>query len=269
MTKKPSLYVVERKEVVILVVLFVLVTILSFTMGVKYGETSGKKQALDEKAAIEEVAEAKTEAAGHLGSAPTETSAHSAAEPAPAASDAHGDGAHAAPEAKPAGHGEEGAAKPALATPSPAVSPPAQASVPNKGADSAAESADAYLLNALKEAGIESARRGAAVDESASAEKGLPEEVKAKPSASAAPSDDSWVIQVASYNTEQEAKRHAERLRARSLEPLIFSGMDSQNGKWYRVALGKYADREKAGQIARNYKSKGWIGSGSFVRRAP
>jgi hypothetical protein len=51
MSDKPSLYVVEKKEVVILVILFVLVTVLAFTMGVRYGESVGKKAAKEQAAA--------------------------------------------------------------------------------------------------------------------------------------------------------------------------------------------------------------------------
>jgi hypothetical protein len=54
MTEKPSLYVVEKKEVIILVVLFVLVTVLSFTLGVRYGESVGKKIAHEQEQAARE-----------------------------------------------------------------------------------------------------------------------------------------------------------------------------------------------------------------------
>ena len=55
MSDKPSLYVVEKKEVVVLVVLFVLVTVLSFTLGVRYGESVGRKMAHEQELASKEV----------------------------------------------------------------------------------------------------------------------------------------------------------------------------------------------------------------------
>jgi len=70
MSDKPSLYVVEKKEVVVLVVLFVLVTVLAFTMGVKYGESLGQQgKAIKEEYAAEIGAQAP--AGGKLGGAST------------------------------------------------------------------------------------------------------------------------------------------------------------------------------------------------------
>lgn len=308
MTKKPSLYVVERKEVVILVVLFVLVTVLAFTMGVKYGENLGQKQAREKQAAETAFADTPGTAGGHLGSdASTAKPAAHGSVPETASGGhgeaGHGDDGHGAKPADQdtgdkthaeaghgAGHGDtHDAHVPPAATPS---APLAGAAPKTPGAKSAdLQDTDEYLLNALKEAGIEksqaNAQAGAPVrkqeaenldEESARPHAGgdageedeaakLPTQVKGK--AGKPPVDDYWVIQVASYPTEQEAKRHAERLRAQSLEPIVFSGMDSKSGKWYRVALGKYADKERAGEVARTYKQKGWIGSSSFVRKAP
>ena len=305
MTKKPSLYVVERKEVVILVVLFVLITVLAFTMGVKYGENVGRKHAQDKQSAEAGLTESPSSAGGHLGAGDAPADPHaSAAKPAtspetsgktdprarPADPHAGATGAATPDPHAESGHGTPAdAAAPALATPSPAPKAPADAPAKTEKGDLA--DTDEYLLNALREAGIEksqaNAKAGAPVrrsdgeddenidEESArpsgdegEADAPLPEKVKGGKSAHA-PTGDYWVIQVASYPSEQEARRHAEKLRTQSLEPLVFSGMDSKNGKWYRVALGKYADKERAGEVARTYKTKGWIGSGSFVRKAP
>jgi cell division protein FtsN len=120
MSEKPSLYVVEKKEVIILVVLFVLVTVLSFTMGVRYGESVGKKSAREQSEAEQAAGTGESELIGGKLSEP-ETSK---------------------PEV--AGHG---------ANPEEAAAPKKNAAPPAK--ESVDKNSDEFLLNALKDTAVE------------------------------------------------------------------------------------------------------------------
>ena len=154
MSDKPSLYVVEKKEVVILVVLFVLVTVLSFTMGVRYGESIGAKsekmKASIEKERNEESHEVIGGVLGHDGAAKAVSEVK---KDGIAAVPANGS-AHESPAAHAeAGHGEEQHGKDNGANEK-AASP-----VDGKGAISreiVEKESDEALLTALKDAGVES-----------------------------------------------------------------------------------------------------------------
>ena len=285
MSKKPSLYVVERKEVVILVILFVLVTILSFTVGVKYGEEAGRSSAVEEQ-----MAGTKFDVHGGAGGTLTaKTEAHTAPHgksehkaegthsPATAHSDdaAGGKGGHApkvahSPTAN--SHGETAAHH----TPAPAPSAPHgvigkptsfdlgnQAAAPKKAPPSPRVDTDEYLLNALKEAGI---------NNDDGEEETPPEELKHSsrklPPVSKTPGSNSshYVIQVGSFPTETDAKKHVAKLRARRLNPRILPSVEGKGGRWFRVAIGKFKRRSQAIRKAKNYRNDGMIDN-FFVRK--
>lgn len=293
MTKKPSLYVVERRELVILVILFVLVTILAFTMGVKYGQNLGRKESQDAQHQAAQALDASSAAGGKLGEAGSSASEHTAK------ADEHGEapktdaehGVAAGHDAKPAEKGEHGkvaeksekkdehAAKAdaeeehGAAPATTAVATPARTVVVDKNTS---KETDEYLLNALKEAGIERRRpeagtagktesaekKGAAEEDE---EAGLPENVKAAPKG-AVVSSSYFTIQVGSHVTEAEAKRHVKELQSEHLSPVILPNVDSDGAKRYRVALGKYPDKNRAESAAKGFKAKGQIDS-YFVRK--
>jgi cell division protein FtsN len=274
MSDKPSLYVVEKKEVVILVVLFVLVTVLSFTLGVRYGESVGKKTAHEQEVAAKEHGEAVGDAGGGtLGKAvpPESHEEHGEAkhDEHGGAPEAHGD--HAAPaehdpkhdtkkETKSEEHGE--------AKSPDSHSPESAAKAPSHGGESAPREAidknsDEYLLNALKEAGVEPP--GGKAPKSAK----LPDEVK-EPASPSRPRvvAGSYVIQVGSHPTRSEAESQVRQLRARRVSAEILPPFKDRQGEWHRVVIGSYKNKRDADKEAAGLKGKGSIVS-FFVWRLP
>lgn len=262
MSDKPSLYVVEKKEVVILVVLFVLVTVLSFTLGVRYGEAVGKKSAREQEHAAEEHGGGAGEGGGGtLGKVSEKQEGH-AEETKPAdkaAADTHAEphaDPHAAPaEAKADAHGEakanhspEAAAK----TPSPSISDSAHEAVD--------KNSDEYLLNALKDAGVEPPGGKAPKDAK------LPAEVKAGPKARNL--SGTYVIQVGSHPTKAEADSQVRQLKARKVNAEILQPFKDKQGEWHRVVVGSFKNKREADREASSLKAKGSIGS-FFVWRLP
>ena len=266
MSDKPSLYVVEKKEVIILVVLFILVTILAFTMGVRYGESLGKKTAVLEMA--EEKAHSPGEAdkiGGTLvGEAPKEgapSGEHGVAEPVKPGEqekkEIHGEEVHTGPHgeaAKAAGHGEEhspeSAAKPEEKTE--AKKPP----LATHGAmDAVEKESDEYLLNALKDAGVESP--GGAAPKNAT----LPETVKKIKAGS-------WLIQVGSHPTLKEAEGQLKLLQSKKVNAQILPPYKDAHGEWNRVVIGEFKNKHDADREAAHLKSKGAFIS-YFVWRLP
>jgi cell division septation protein DedD len=217
MSEKPSLYVVEKKEVIILVILFVLVTVLSFTMGVKYGESVGKK-------AVKEQVAAEEEAGGHG----AEAIGGKLGESAPA---------HGSPEV--AGHDEHGTAAPEK---------PASREVVEKNSDE-------YLLNALKESGIEPPGGKAPGDAK------LPDEVKRVKSGY-------YVIQVGSHPTRSEAESQVRQLATKKVSAGILAPFKDRQGEWHRVVVGSFKTKREAEREAAQLKSRKAILS-FFVWRLP
>jgi cell division protein FtsN len=226
MSEKPSLYVVEKKEVIILVILFVLVTVLSFTMGVKYGESVGKKAAKEQVAAEEEAGGHGAEAiGGKLGD-------------------------HGSPAAPAASHGSpEAAAHEEHAAPAPAVSEkPASR-------DAVEKNSDEYLLNALKESGIEPPGGKAPGDAK------LPAEVKRVKSGS-------YVIQVGSHPTRSEAEAQVRQLAGKKVSAEILAPFKDRQGEWHRVVVGSFKTKRDAEKEAAQLKNRRAILS-FFVWRLP
>ncbi|MGZ3651829.1 MAG: SPOR domain-containing protein [Bdellovibrionota bacterium] len=271
MSDKPSLYVVEKKEVIILVVLFVLVTVLSFTLGVRYGESVGKKLAHEQDQAAREIGGSESEAGGGtLGKAERKDEAGSLEKPEekPAATT----GEHAVEgtaATKPAEHGAE-PAKPAEK----AEEAPKGSHSPEEAAKSAGhatggsheavdKNSDEYLLNALKDAGVESPGGKAPKDAQ------LPGEVKEAPvhAASKARSG-SYVIQVGSHPTIGEAEGQVRSLKARHVSAEILPPFKDKQGEWHRVVLSGFKNKREAEKEAAALKGKGSIMS-FFIWRLP
>lgn len=236
MSEKPSLYVVEKKEVVILVVLFVLVTVLSFTVGVRYGESVGKKAALEKHEAQEEVGGKEAEAiGGKLGE-----TGHG--ESAPAHGETH------APDA----HGEHAAEKPSET----AKELPKEVKPEVAAGKESDKNSDEYLLNALKETGVEPP--GGKAPENSS----LPQEVKK------APKPGTYVIQVGSHPTRSEAESQIRKLQTKNVKAEILAPFKDRQGEWHRVVLSGYKSKREAEREASQLKSKGAFSS-FFVWRLP
>lgn len=252
MPDKPSLYVVEKKEVVILVVLFVLVTVISFTLGVRYGESVGKKTALEQAQAARELGEAGIEGgSGTLGKAAPKVEEHADAkgghDEKPTEIKAGDD--HAPAEK----HGDSHA---------PTTSPEAAAkTATGSGGEALDKNSDEYLLNALKEAGVEppggKAPRGAK----------LPEDVKPSSARPKIPGG-SYVIQVGSHPTRAEAETQVRALRARKVSAEILPPFKDKQGEWHRVVVGSYRNKRDADKDAAGLKGRGSIVS-YFVWRLP
>lgn len=259
MSDKPSLYVVEKREVVILVVLFVLVTVLSFTVGVKYGESIGRKTGHTEAVAEKEHQNAEADKqGGTLGGKPEGEAVEANAHDAPEKASEHG---AASPEA----HAEEPVAKAteehsdshvdktAHADKTADKSKTANAAAPklsNETVRAVDKNSDEFLLKALRESGVEPP---------VEKEKKLPSEVKkVKPG--------SFVIQVGSYPSKRDADQMSSSLKKKGLDPVILPPFKDQQGEWYRVVVGSYQTRILAEKEAKQMQGKDLIHS-FFVKR--
>lgn len=251
MSDKPSLYVVEKKEVVILVILFVLVTVLAFTMGVKYGESVGRKATAEETSASKEHLAGQGE---HMGGSLSE--AEHAEHDEHAAAPEHGEkaeahGGHEAAEA----HGEEAKSPEEHAKSSEKEHEKAEPAPKEGKKKSAADhNSDEFLLNALKESGVQ-----APEDKAGAAASKLPDSVKA-------PKAGSFVIQIGSFPTKKDAEQQMRLYRGHKLDASILAPIKDKQGEWYRVSIGSYSNRTDAEKDAKLYKAKGLIKS-YFVRR--
>lgn len=281
MSKKPSLFVVERKEVFILGILFLLSIVLTFTVGVKYGEIVGRKAAIEEITAEEGLREAKSNRGGSLGEQTdkakmAESDAHSENKPAAGHSsdqgdkhtddhsakdasheDAHAEGTHAESDAHEGEAHSDGAAQTASDQAHSGAASPSKGGTQVEVRGSVKDS-DAELLEALQKAGIEKR-----TDDSAAPSLAEAEEMAEKAPDFTGPH---FVIQVGSYPTKRDAERHIQRLQAQKLDPRILPSAETKSGRWFRVALGQYESRNVALQNARSYKKKGLI-EDYFVRK--
>ncbi|RZA06791.1 MAG: SPOR domain-containing protein [Proteobacteria bacterium] len=250
MSEKPALYVVEKKEVVILVILFVLVTVLAFTMGVRYGESVGKKSALLQASAAGEHGEAGDATGGTLGDTDDEaTSSHGE----------HGkDTKEASGHGKDTGHGKEASHGKEAAGHGDAEAPKAAPkAVENAapGREAADKNSDEFLLNALKEAGVEPPGGKAPNDAE------LPSDVKKAKSGT-------YVIQVGSHPTKNEAMSQIRSLSAKKVEASVLAPFKDRQGEWHRVVIGSFKTKRDAEREANQLKAKNAILS-YFVWRLP
>lgn len=79
----------------------------------------------------------------------------------------------------------------------------------------------------------------------------LTAEAASKPStASAESADGAFVVQVASFRTNEDAEKMAGRLNNYKLTIYVESADLSEKGVWYRVMVGPFASRESAEQVA-------------------
>ncbi len=279
MPDKPSLYVVEKKEVIILVVLFVLVTVLSFTLGVRYGESVGKKVAHEQEIAAKEHGDENSES-GTLGKVPAPKDLNGGLK-AEEHANKGGPGEAESPKAAKSEHDEHaehgaeasasGSAGGAHGEPVPAGevhSPELAAKSPNHPAsgsglhEAAQKDSDEYLLNALKNAGVEPP--GGKAPKDAKLPEGLKEVSHQSPKAHGG----SYVIQVGSHPTLTEAESQVRQLKAKKLQPEILPPFKDHQGEWHRVVVGSYKSKRDAEREANGLKGKGLIVS-FFVWRLP
>jgi cell division protein FtsN len=259
MADKPSLYVVEKKEVIILVVLFVLVTVLSFTLGVRYGESVGKKLAAEASKAEREIGGNEAEVGGGtLG----KTGEHKD-EAGSLEKSEKGEKQEAKPEGKkeekPEGKEEKPEGKPKDSH-SPEEAAKHAAPVSHGNVD---KNSDEYLLNALKDAGVEAPGGKAPKDAE------LPNEVKDAPMKAASKArSGSYVIQVGSHPTDNEAASQVRSLKGRHVQAEILPAFKDKQGEWHRVVLGGFKTKKDAEKEANALKSKGSISS-YFIWRLP
>ncbi|MCO5141510.1 MAG: SPOR domain-containing protein [Oligoflexia bacterium] len=246
--KKPSLYVVEKKEVVILVVLFVLVTVLSFTLGVRYGESIGKKIAKEE-----EVAE--TELGGHGDSSGGTLGKKETHDEKPAHNESHsGEKDHSSNESSHAPHGEHEShveSQPVIEEKAPVTNVKDTKSQVDKNSDE-------YLLDALKTTGLESP------ESKAKDEQELPSSVKSIKSSRSG----QYVVQVGSHPTKVDAQRQVNSLAKKGIQAELLPPFKDRQGQWHRVIVGTYSQKSEADRVARQLKQKGSITS-FFVWRHP
>jgi cell division protein FtsN len=299
MSSKPSLYVVERKEVVVLVILFVLVTVLAFTLGVKYGETLGRKAFLQDQNVQNKMQD---ELAGKGGSgllgesheaAKSEAPHGEATEPEkdehgkPAAAEAghggHGEGAgHGSPEdAAKTGepkatdeHGGGSHSKPTHeSSPEEAAQPKVDAaksndkSLKDRPKEPVDTNSDQHLLQALQEAGIQPPKGGAGAKAGvASSVEGKPTKLPDEIKTTKMPRVGSFTIQVGSYPTKSDAEQQLKRLKDVQLDAMMLAPVSERNGEWYRVTVGTYTTKTEADKAAKSIQAKGHVKT-YFVRK--
>lgn len=241
MAEKPSLYVVEKKEVVILVVIFILVTVLAFTLGVKYGESVGRRVAITTQEAEKAHADAAADKVGGtlgaevLDSPKSEHPENEDKQTSAPTTDSH------SPEAQAGGHKTEER-----------IAPNEESKLTNETIAAVETNSDKYLLEALKEAGVETPVEKKKTNE-------LPQAVKAPPKGD-------YVIQVGSYPTKRDAERQVDALKHKKLMAMILPPFKDRQGEWYRVVLGSYKNRNSAEKAAQLLKAKGDIRS-YFVKK--
>jgi cell division protein FtsN len=194
---------------------------------VKYGESVGKKSAKEQVAAEEEAGGHAAEAiGGKLG------------EHSPTA--APGTTAHGSPEA---------VARENHPAPAPVASDkPASR-------DAVEKSSDEYLLNALKESGIEPPGGKTAGDAK------LPQDVKRVKSGF-------YVIQVGSHPTRSEAEAQVRQLIGKKVSAEILAPFKDRQGDWHRVVVGSFKTKREAEREAAQLKGRRAILS-FFVWRLP
>jgi len=85
----------------------------------------------------------------------------------------------------------------------------------------------------------------------------LPSEPSPKPvTASAVSTGGTFVVQVASFRTSEDAGKLSDRLKKYKLTAFVESADLGKKGVWYRVLAGPYEGREKADQAAALLKEK-------------
>ncbi len=248
MAKKPSLYIVERKEVILLIILFILVTVLSFTVGVKYGESFAGKGAL-EKANFKKKLLGATGSGGHLGEVVSTVKSLMG----------NDDAQNLAGENKTGsvGQARKNETKKTANKKTNESAKTLFASGLKKGRKqpkaTLTSTSDEYLLEALKKAGMES---------TSTKRKKLPLKIKGR-------SGVRYVIQVGSFPSEKDATRYIRQLRTKS-KKLDFFILDptgsSKDQPWFRVATGKFSRYKLAEKRGKEYKKKGFI-KNYFVRK--
>ncbi len=247
MAEKPSLYVVEKKEVVILVIMFILVTVLAFTLGVKYGESVGRSAAVAQFDADKAHADAAADkVGGTLGAEGVEKPEAAPAPEVQAKSSEHEAKAHE--EQSPEASAEAG--KHSAETDNDKEE--SDAKLTNETAAAVDANSDKYLLEALRGAGVETP-----IEKNPA--KQLPQTVKSVKAGD-------YVIQVGSYPTKRDAERQVNALRQKKLSASILPPFKDRQGEWYRVVLGNYKNRNSAEKDAKGLKSSGQIRS-YFVKK--
>lgn len=276
MSTKPSLYVVERKEVVVLVILFVLVTVLAFTMGVKYGESLGRKAFLQDQTAQVKIQEelagkggSGTLGEGAAGASGAEKAAHSEA---PAESTAvHAPNPNASPEELAGAHGDaHKAVEPPKAELAGGKTEAKQDEklVESKGLhehpkEPVDTNSDQHLLEALKDAGIQSPKAGAVkLEKNLKQSTKLPDEVKSLK----VPRSGSFTVQVGSYPTRGDAEQQLKRLKENRLDAMMLAPVSERDGNWFRVTVGSFSTKAEAERSGKQWQSKGQI-KNFFVRK--
>jgi cell division protein FtsN len=265
MTDKPSLYVVEKKEVIVLVVLFVLVTVLSFTLGVRYGESVGKKLAAEQEIAVKEQGGETSEAgSGTLGK--NAAAVHND-EAGSLDKQTEGNKAAEKPETqKPSGEALSSGAKKNGEAVTHSPEDAAKHSLTTEGTHEAVDkSSDEYLLNALKDAGVEPPG-GKAPQDAKLPENMKPVQAAAKSAVKA--KSGSYVIQVGSHPTISEAEGQLHTLESRSVKAEILPPFKDKQGEWHRVVIGGFKTKREAEKEASGLKNQGSIAS-YFVWRLP
>lgn len=271
MADKPNLIVVERREVVIMVFIGFALLALVLTLGIRYGILLGKREAHEMAMAGKEIGEESSAiGTGTLGKGEgaEEKAGDKPAEHGAESKDSHGEASHGE-EGKADSHGAAPAEKSAKGEGSESHSPEAAPKAArNESAPShevADKSSDEYLLNALKDTGVEPPGG------KAPREAKLPDSVKeAKPQTGSAahfPAG-SYVIQVGSHPTANEAQAQLRQLKGKKIKAEVLPAFKDRQGEWHRVVLGSYKTKRDAEREASALKSKGSITS-YFVWRLP
>lgn len=263
MEKRQRLFIYDRKEIVVLILLGALVAVFAFTLGIHLGKRVGPKSG---------------------GLPPSDTTpalTQQDADPSRQDISEHSKGTHeVADEAmNQALHEEVQRTGIQMQTPK-AVDLPNEPKARNAGATTpveaptreraqghaqdhsgdheATEPPSKSLPSETRAEARKGGKRAAEhAPEQATAERATPEHAKAPAHAAGG----KFTIQVGSYQTLGEARTLRERLESFGLKPYVRTANLGSKGTWHRVFVGNYTSSEEAAQMGSRYQSRKIIDS--------
>ena len=272
---KPTLYVVERKEIFVLSTIFVFVAVFSFILGSKYGqrmEQEKMNQAMEKKAAEQKVAKKKA----------VRSSKEQASVPALHNNKKILSEFMQKQETSQAINREQKDPIPMLEEKQKIATSTAEKKeeldkmkfeVLKKEIEKTAISKNFEEKTATKVMPkSESDMPGEKIEEKLIDKKKkieIPDTVKKKPvvEKKVENAEEYYTIQVASFPTHRDASDYIRRLKPLGLKPYIMDSFPTgKQRRWYRVGVGKYVDQEEANKVASTYIKKRWIRN-YFIRK--
>lgn len=235
MNPKTELLVFKRKEIFLIIILFVLVGLFSFTLGLKMG-----KQLAINKAAV----------------------GHSTSEQPPLDAENHHKAEHEAEhvatesehEAAPATHEHEETK----------AEPKEEHKLVDEqdNANKAEDVADAELAHEIEKEKLAPTKKVAmsypSAKKVAKAAEAPHEEVEAAKATQQTPSkqQEKFTLQVGAFKTETEANERVTVLKEAGLDAFYYGAKVPGKGTWYRVGIGKFETKETAEDMASKWRAE-------------